>query len=222
MVNWTVQEILDQIQELVGEPVGGYYNITTRLKLMNQAQREMVREARSLRDVVEIPIVANTTAYTFDADFLTYSKEQPYIKESTGNTRKLTVVDVDFMDRTIPGWRNSNNATGTPTHVIMIDNQSIELFPMPLTSSTLVVPYVPAPAELSDLDDTLFDGVPQLSEFALAVAYKVAGMYMLPRAPQLADQYLSSYGRLISEMRSAVNTNPQHHQYIRPTGYRRN
>jgi len=46
MANWTLQRIMDMVQELAGEPAGAYYNLSSRLKVLNSAQQEMFRLVR--------------------------------------------------------------------------------------------------------------------------------------------------------------------------------
>lgn len=221
MANWTVQEILDYVQELVGEPAGSYYNLSTRLKMLNQAQREMVRMARGMRSELTQSLTSGQANYYYPFDFGTFNKEQPYVTDSQDNTHKLQVVDVDYMDRRFPGWRDGTVTQATPQYLIMLDTTTYRLYPVPDAGDTLTIPYTPQPTELTDLDDVVFDGLTVLDEFALGLAYKVAGSYMMPRAPQLGRQYLDMYEDVLAEMRLALKTNPQHHQSVRPTGYRR-
>jgi len=223
MANWTVQEIMDMVQELVGEPAGSYYNLSTRLKMLNSAQREMVRLVRAFRDTHDESITAGTAAYTYPADFFDFSKEQPYLTDSASTSYKLDVVDVDYMDRRFPGWRDSGTTDnrGTPKYMVMLDRENYQLYPVPDATYTLTIPHNIVPTELTDLDDTVFENVNLLDEWAPGLAYKVAATYMLPRAPQLAQQYQNMYEDTIKEMRWAMRTNPQHHLTIRPTGYER-
>jgi len=220
MPNWTVQEIMDFTQELIGEPAGSYYNLSTRLKLLNQAHREMIRLARSMRSSTSQTTTANTAEYYYPFDFSTFNKEQPYISNSS-TTHKLTVVDVDYMDRQASGWRDSSVSTGTPRYLVMIDTATYRLYPTPSSGWALTLPYTPIPEQLTDLDDEVFAGYEGLDEYALGLAYKVAAQHMLPRAPQLAREYKSLYEDTLQEMRWAMRTNPQHHLSIRPTGYER-
>jgi len=223
MGNWTVQEIMDMVQELVGEPAGSYYNLSTRLKMLNIAQREMIRMVRGMRNTSTESITSAKAEYNYPFDFGTFNKEQPYITDSANSSYKLDVVDVDYMDRRYPGWRDSgeNDNTGTPRHLVMIDSETYRLYPEPSDSYTLTLPYTPVPPELEDLDDEVFDGYEILDEWAPGLAYKVAATYMLPRAPQLGREYQNMYETTIQEMRWALRTNPQHHLTIRPTGYER-
>lgn len=220
MPNLTVEDVLNHVQELVGEPVGGYYNISTRLKQLNQAQREMVQDTRALTASISIEVDANQSVVYLPDDFLTYAKEQPYFTDSTTDTHKLQVVDVDYMDSVYPSWREGD-ALSAPTYLIMTGPQQVNLFPLPAIGGTLTVPYVADPDELNDVDDEVFNGVTNLNRYAFGLAYKVAAMYMLPRAPQLGQQYLAMYNRELRQMRQDVRTNPQHTQTLRPKGYPR-
>lgn len=221
MPNWTVKDLLDHVQELVGEPVGGYYNISSRLRQLNQAQREMVQDTRALTETVSLTVVAQQSTYYLPDDFLTYGKEQPYFTEGT-NTHKLQVVDVDWMDQLDRGWRDTTVSTSsTPQYMIMTGPQRFQLYPIPSTAGTLHIPYVVDPDELGDFSDEVFNGVTNMNRYSLGLAYKVAAMFMMPRAPQLGQQYLSMYNVELRKMRHDVRTNPQHAQTLRPRGYSR-
>ena len=222
MPNWTVRDLLDHVQELVGEPVGGYYNISTRLRQLNQAQREMVQDTRALTTNISLTTVSGQETYYLPDDFLTYAKEQPYYTSPTGTSTKLDVVDVDWMDNIDKGWRRPvTTFSGGPKYVIMTGPQEIELHPVPGEGGTLTIPYVMDPYEMSDLNDEVFNGYTNMNRYSVGLAYKVAAMYMMPRAPQLAQQYLGMYNRELRQMRHDVRSNPQHPQTLRPRGYPR-
>lgn len=220
MPNLKVEDLLNHIQELVGEPVGGYYNISTRLKQLNQAQREMVQDTRALVNSINIAVDANQSTVYLPDDFLTYAKEQPYFTDSTADIHKLQVVDLDFMDETYPTWREGTSVS-TPMYLVMTGSQQVDLYPLSAEGGTLTVPYVVDPDELVDVDDEVFNGVTNLNRYAFGLAYKVAAMYMMPRAPQLGQQYLAMYNRELRQMRQDVRSNPQHTQTLRPKGYPR-
>lgn len=220
--NWTVEQILDQIQEAIGEPPGSFYNISTRLQLLNQAQREMIQEARADVDTHEFSIVVNTSEYTLPSDFLTYGKEQPWFEDNNGSTHKLTVVDVGWMDMVFPGWRNTTNPSkGTPDYIVMIGENKIHLYPTPNKTGDVHIPYIPDPDELEEFEDTIFNDRQDLNRFAMGLVYKIASSYLLPRAPQLGQLYEERYRDELHRMRRHIRTNPQHYPTVRPTTYKR-
>lgn len=224
MSNWKVSDVLEHIQELVGEPAGSYYNLSSRLRQLNQAQREMVEEARALERKVEIETQTGQQTYYLPDDFLTYAKQTPYLTDAMNNTYQLRVVDVNFMDTAFPGWQDEGklNSQGKPQYMVMKTGQRFDLWPVPgVPLSVVHVPYIGDPVELTDLDDEVFDGYTHLNRFAMGLAYKVASQFMMPRAPELGRQYMTDYNREVRKMRSATRTNPQHGQVVRPTTYAR-
>lgn len=223
-MNWKVSDLMEHISELVGEPAGSYYNLSSRLRQVNLAQREMIEEARALTAEARIGTDIGQTLYYLPDDFLTYSKERPYYTDASRNTYQLRVVDVNFMDTTFPGWQDEGTliSRGKPQYLIMRTGQQFELFPVPNDPiGEVVIPYVQDPPEVSDLEDNIFDGYTHLNRFAPGIAFKVAATFMMPRAPEVAQRYMTEYNRHVRQMRSATRTNPQHAQVVRPTTYAR-
>ena len=220
MQMWNVKDILDHVQDLIGEPVGSFYNLSTRLKQLNQAQRELVQETRALTSTATVATVASQAAYNLPDDFLTYGKEQPYYTDSTTTAHKLQVVDVSWMDQELVSWRDTTvAASSTPRYLIDTGSMAFELYPVPSSVGSLTIPYIVDPDELSAMDDVVFNGVENMNRYALALAYKVAAVHMLPRAPQLGQQYLGMYNRELRQMRHDLRVNPQKHPTLRPTSY---
>jgi len=221
MPNWKVKDILNHIQELVGEPVGGFYNISTRLKQLNQAQRELVQDTRALAQTITIPLELGQSEYILPGDFLTFGKETPYFTDAI-TTQKLQVVDVSWMDEMYPHWRANNVVTaGLPTHLVATQGYQFTLYPEPNRPGSVVVPYIIDPDNLQEMDDDLFNGNDLMNRYAPALAYKVAATYMMPRVPQLGQQYLAMYNRELREMRHNLRSSPQHKSGVRPKGYKR-
>lgn len=220
MADWVVKDILDHIQDLIGEPVGSFYNLSTRLRQLNQAQRELVQDTRALTATATIPTVVGQAAYSLPSDFLTYGKEQPYYSDSTTSAHKLQVVDVSWMDQEMPYWRSSTlSPASTPRYIVDMGQMTYELYPVPGQAGDVVIPYVVEPDELSALEDEVFNGYENMNRYALALAYKVAAVHMLPRAPQLGQQYLGMYNRELRQMRHDLRVNPQKQAALRPFNY---
>jgi hypothetical protein len=221
MPNWKTRDILDHIQDLVGEPVGGFYNLTTRLKQLNQAQRELVQDTRALTQEIQLPTELGLSRYYLPNDFLTFGKESPYFKDAF-TTQKLQVVDASWMDDMYPDWRDDRITTnGVPMYLVTTPAYEFTLFPTPNRQGDVVIPYVVDPHELQDMDDEVFNGNEVMNRYAPALAYKVAATYMMPRVPQLGQQYLAMYNRELREMRHNLRSSPQHKSGLRPKGYKR-
>lgn len=216
MAEWTVRRLLDHVQELMGDPPGSFYNISTRLDQFNQAQRELNHETRALSGLDEITVVAGTRTYALPADFLTLDAQAPYFEDTAGNVSEVRVVNAAYLDRTVPGWQDTDLTTGQPTHMIL-RNGNVTLYPTPEAGGTLWVPYLVEPTELTEDDDVPFNGLRELNRFAPALAYKVAFVNTLARAPQLAGMFQDLYEKQERLMRHHVRSNPQWKPGIWPT-----
>jgi hypothetical protein len=215
MASWTVERLLDHVQEIMGEPVGGFYNISTRLDQMNQAQRELNDETRAIVGTTDITVVSGTRDYDLPADFLTFSTEQPYFVDSAGQYHAVEVTDVDLMARRYQRWQDESAHVGLPTHLV-VRNGTLTLYPTPNQGGTLTVPYVVEPTELAEMDDEPFNGLSHLNRFAPALAYKVAFVNAIGRAPQIAAMFQDLYERQERLMRHHVRSSPQHKPGVRP------
>ncbi len=220
---WTLKDILDHVQELVGEPIGGFFNISARLRLINQAQREMVLNTKALTFDAKPLVTAGDPEVPLPMDFLTFGKEQPYFVESLqGRTHKLEVVDPGLMDDQFPHWRDSSlSHTSIPRYLVHSSPVEVYLYPVPGVGGTLVIPYVVEPDELRELGDEVFNGVEMMSVYAPALAYKVAATHLTVRAPQLAQQYMSTYYREMRQLRHDIRVSSQRQGRVRPRGYER-
>ena len=216
MAEWNVRRLLDHVQELVGEMPGSFYNISTRLDLMNQAQRELNHETRALAAVQAIPVVQGTRGYTLAFDFLSPDQQAPYFETTAGAVSGVRVVNAAYMDRTLPGWQDASLSTGTPTHLI-VRNGGVTLYPTPDASGTLHLPYLVEPDPLERDEDVPFNGDSSLNRFAPALAYKVAFVVTLARAPTIASAFQDLYEKQERLMRHFVRSNPQWKPGVWPT-----
>jgi hypothetical protein len=214
VANWNAEKLLDHVQELLGEPVGGFYNIATRLDQLNQAQRELVYETRALEDLAQIPVVIGDAEYPLPADFLTFTSEAPYLVEASGNRSTLEVIDPSLLSARIPHWQDPQHQ-GTPMY-LLLRNETLVVYPTPTSAGDLFVPYVVDPAELADMADEPFNGSTRLNRFAPALAYKTAFINAIGRAPQIAGAFQDLFERQERLMRHHVRSNPQHKPGVRP------
>lgn len=216
MASWDVRRLLDHTQELLGEPPGGFYNISSRLDLFNQAQRELNEETRAITDEAAVAVVLGTRDYDLPADFQSLDVEQPTFTDASGNITQVKVTDQNMLDRTTPGWQNTTQNTGLPTH-LFIRNGTLTLWPTPDADGTLNLPYVVEPTELTADDDVPFNGIARLNRYAPALAYKAAFVTSVSRAPQLAAMFIDLYERQERLMRHFTRSSPQQHARVRPT-----
>lgn len=221
-MNWNLEDILEHIQELIGEPAGGYYNLSSRLRQINLAQRELCHETRAIQDVFDLSTITDQSTYGLPSNFLTYGKESPYLVETGGTTGAIKVVTPGWMDSAFPGWRAEGSQTtrGTPQYIVNRTSGEFTLHPTPGRVQTVRIPYVVDPDELVNLEDVPFNGISELNRFSLAIAYKVASAWFMPRAPDLGSRYNNLAKEQERLMRSAMQSNPQQPIQIRPTLYK--
>lgn len=216
MANLTVRDLMDTVQELLGEPIGGFYNISRRLSHMNQAQREMVEEARALLSSGTVNVVSGTRDYDVPTGFMTFSQESPYFVPTSGSSRvTLKVTTESFLDDAYPQWQDDDTYEGTPMYIVL-RNGTLTLHPNPDAAGTLTVPFVVDPTELADMDDVPFNGISRLNRHAMGLAFYSAFLSAMGRAPQQAMVYKDLYEKELREMRHYVRTSPQHQLSVRP------
>lgn len=215
----TVEYLLDTIQELIGEPMGAFYNISHRLKLLSQAQQELVDETNAMLDEATYPVAAGEPDVTVPWNFQRFGDRQPVFVVSQTERHPLRVVPPKFLDMQAPGWRQDETNTGTPRYIVQEGN-ILRLYPVPDKDGDLEYNYIVIPEELTDLAQIPFDGRPDLNRYALALAYKVAFIITAPRAPQVAQMYEDMYIREEKKMRHFIRTNAQKPQqlYIKHKG----
>ena len=217
---WTASTLLDRIQDLVGEPQGGFYNLSNRLASLNFAQREMVAESRALFNLVEVSVEPGQSEIELPQDFLTFDKEGIYYIPSSGTPTKLDLKDPKWVESVLPGWRTTPTRA-TPTYAIK-RGRLLVLTPTPNEYATVSIPYVVAPDNLVEMEDVPFNGDYDLNRFAIGLAYHVAHTIVLPRAPTYAQQLQQLYVLEERKMRDHVRSSPQHAQTIRPVSLRGN
>lgn len=210
---WTAGTLLDLTQELIGEPVGGFYNTAMRLAQMNAFQRELVEETRALTAEEKYDLVAGTATVTLPEAFLTFDLQSPYLLEDTTYRGNVQVKPTSFLDTAYPGWQ-ADEETGYPRFLVL-RGETLTLYPIPQDGLTLVLPYVPTPANMSERSDLPFDGNERLNRFAPALAYITASSHLMMRNPPVSNALREYYQREVRAMRSAVRSNPQYRPRVR-------
>lgn len=204
----TVETLLDQVQQLIGEPVGGYYNISQRLAQLSQAQMELVDETSAIQENVELEVTANVAEVELPVDFQRLGDRLPlYIPDSGNYGYPVEVVPPRKLDYELPGWRRGNSV-GTPRYAVQ-EGTSLILYPVPRDSGKLDLNYVAIPEPLVSLDQVPFNGRRDLNRFAMALAYKVAFLVVIARAPELGSYYKRLYDEEERKLRHYVRSNGQ-------------
>lgn len=209
----TAEELLDWVQDLVGEPIGGFYNISRRLALLSQAQNELVAETKAIQCTAVVPIVAGEPVIVLPSDFGQFGSIPPTIGDSI-----LEVVSPLELNLSKPDWVTTNEV-GTPTKLVARGSDWL-LVPTPDTNGELILTYVPVLADLEHMDDISFRGYPNLERFSPGIAYRVAAIIMLSRNPTLAGAYNDLYIQEERKMRHATRSNSQKGQRVFPAAGR--
>lgn len=215
-MTWNVEKLLNHVQELMGEPVGSFYNISTRLDQMNQAQNTMNEEARALVARASITTNLGERWYDLPDDFQTFDQEPLLYISIVGGRTEPRVVDFGYLSTIRPQWQDETGHRGVPEFAVLRNGQ-VMLYPTPVHPGTLHVPYVVLPEPLQDMEDVPFNGLTRLNRFAPGLAYWVAFINTLGRAPELASTYRAMYVEQERLLRHFTRSNPQKPQQIRPT-----
>lgn len=212
---WCVEEINDRIQELIGEPVGGFYNISMRLKSISQARNEMLNETYAVQVRGSVAIEAGTDGDLFVGDFMRLGEDPVYFHGTGGTAYPLEVIATSKLEAIRPGW-DHHASSGIPQYLVQ-RGSSFRLYPTPNQAGTLSFSYIPYPPDYEDMSDLVFGDWPELDVFAPGLAYRVASDIVRPRNAELGNQYYQMYVLEERKMRHYSRTNPQKPQMLQPT-----
>ncbi len=211
----TASIILDLIQEAIGEPVGGFYNISTRLAHMNRAQNDMVREAGALSKSSTVPYIKGEGA-DLPPDFLDFGPQQSTVDVS-GRFYPLTSTSLADLQNLYP--TRFHPIDGTPEKMYVL-NDKVLLYPEASQVTTLNLSYVARPLPMETDADEPFNGGVQNEEAAWGIVYYVAAQLLRPRNPDLAAAYDREYRDALAQLRQTIqNTKQSGGSFIRPFGY---
>ena len=217
-MQWTVGALFDMIQELIGEDGGAFYNQSTRLRLLNQAQDVMLAESKYYKRTITLPVTAGKQELEgLPLDFLTFSGFKLEFKEagaSAGARNRVDLVAIRVIEERFPAWRETKvSFRGTPQFAFVSDD-SLTLVPTPNKSGTLTMIYVANLPNLTELDEVVFNGVNQIQRFAPGLAFYVANQIMLARDPQTALLYKGVLDTYLRDMRYNVRTSDTSATYL--------
>lgn len=221
----TTQEALDDIQILLGQPTGGFYNITDRIRLLNQAQNDFVRRTESLRSATSQALTEGVYSYSLPNDFLVLHRQPPYLISSTESFYLKWTVSAEFDDTLGEGWEYAVlNETGTPEYCWLLDD-IIRIYPAPSAAIaadyTLQILYSKRPTAIQN-NDTIgfFNNDRALSESTFALPYYAANKLLLASNPQQASFYWNIYLDEVRRVRGEQRRPAGKNVFIRPRGYR--
>lgn len=205
----TAEMLLDLVQELVGEPIGGFYNISRRLAMLSQAQNEMVAETKAIQCTAGVTVAAGDPVVDLPDNFGQFGSIPPVFEGTV-----LRVVAPLELHMGRPGWLTSTEG-GTPDRLVARGSEWV-LVPTPSEGGTLTITYVPVLPAFTGMDDQAFRGYPNLERFSTGIAYRVASLIALPSNPTLAGVYNDMYIQEEQKMRHAARANAQKGQRIFP------
>ena len=233
---WTVETVLNKIQQLIGEPEGSFYNIAQRLADVNKAHQEMIRESGALlkefnattsasfgsfSDAFSEAFAGGTAAqFVLPNDFLKLGPRQPVALEGS-SSYPLEVVPNRYLDERFPAWQHRNSLWGRP-QFLLLENNVVLPYAVPAGPFSISMHYVYAPP-LPNFTDIPFDARPDLNEFSPGIAYRVVSYLLLFANPTAADYMRNLYRQEVNRMRHFTRTSPpkDYHIYPNPRGYTR-
>lgn len=210
----TVRELLDQVQILIGRPIGEFYHMASRISQFNDTQVRMVRDSRALTDTEVIEIVPRQDRYPLPEDFLGLTTRQQTLQYG-GAPTALIHTDVEDIGR----FGLEGKAAGYPGH-FWISGDHLTIYPTPTNVGSLTLSYVTKPVELVNEEDIPFNGSDRLEEFAMGLAYRSANLLMLPVDQNAAYVYHRLYQETKARMIEAARFTFPGGTFIRPGGYR--
>ena len=180
-MNWNLEKLMDYAQVMAGLPINGFYNIEYRRDIMNQAQREMVLEAKALFGIAAIDLSGRQGVVPLSDPLLEHylfpADQMPYVADSLGTHYTLEFRTPFEMDVLIPRWTEYSTDTrsfgGYPKYLINYQ-RTFRVFPIPESPYTLHLPFVKAPDDMEFIEDTPFDGDRALNQYAVGLAHRAA------------------------------------------------
>lgn len=229
---YTVENILDKVQELIGQPIGSFYSISNRIATANAIQRDMVRESNALIGYSTLNVGSGFGSFSsafssaFDSspgtssslilpdDFMHFSSRRPIISDGSLQI-PIPVVSPRFMDNEYPSWRYHDSVSFSPRYLTK-DGRFIGPYPFPIEAFTLEFNYVKTPEELTSLSQLPFDEREDINEFAQGIAYRMASDLMLSINPSVAEYLRRLYNDEVARLRHFTRVDPQKDYHVYP------
>ena len=146
--------MLSEIQRHMLEPVidGGLtWQLWTReevVKFINLRLQRFLVETGINRKIVDIPITAGTSIYTLPQDLIEIRRV--VFTPSGGTTTAIDRMDSHVADNSFQNWETTAGAVATYIEEPR-ESLTLQLVPLPSTSGTLTVEYVPLHSEIDNI-----------------------------------------------------------------------
>lgn len=214
-MSWTYETILNKIQELVGDNVGSFYNISSRLSSILATEQAMLRESKAATFPYSIQVSAGDAELVFPSDFLSFGKHPPRFEQDNSRVFRLEVVSPVAAQGVRNYWL-TEGFSSEPVYLVA-GGGHFSLYPIPNRSGVLTFDYVKGPSQNPNLEDLPFHGRQDLNDFAQGIAYKTARDLLIMSAPTTAEYLGGLYREQVQLMRHYGRTDPQKDYHIYPT-----
>lgn len=123
-----IEEIFLNVRDTLADPDGSRWSTPRLLRLINEAQNDIVIRAKILRDKVTVPIYSNSNTFTLPEDVF-------LLDRVLLNNKKLEFIDHTKLDLQQGNWEE---CTGTTTHLVYdkMNRRQVKLYPIPSNLST--------------------------------------------------------------------------------------
>lgn len=208
---WSVDLILDRVQELLNEGPGDFYNFQTRMMLLNQAQEELIKNTNAFYKEARLDYDPEV-GVEFPRDFIKFASNKPYWENTSGTLTPLTVATTYRVEELSSDWRSAE-VSETPSHLIEDD---LTVYPTPSSPGTLILPYIYRPYYLHEGSDIPLGGNRKYGNYSDAISYWVASRVLIATNPNLSATYQTIYQAEEAKMREEVRDR-RSERFIRKT-----
>lgn len=195
----TGQDIIDRLNEMVDEKVGGNYPTEAEvLHWATRAQKTLARELLCYKQQVQDVTVATTTLYTNETDCIEI--EQIFLLTGTGGT-----IDEVLTKTTLGALLTDNrdlSDTGEPTHWYPHGANQYGLWPIPDAVYYLTVQYAAMPSDLTTVSDSPV--LPTMTHEAINI-YCGYRFWLKEEEIPMAREYLNEFWSEVETLKGRLN-----------------
>lgn len=221
MIN--LENILDQIQELIGAPVGDFYNMESRIRAIDAAHNGLVRETYAVVRYGTATVAPGAKEVSaFPDDFLSFADSNiSYLDAGATKAVVLDVTQPREMSANNREWESSAQV-GTPTTLVIRSPGNVAVYPASTYGGVIQFNYISnggsvySMPPMQILEWVPFGGDTMLNQFAPALSYKVASDLMVARNPEVAAYMRKTYDQEVRKMRHTIRYDPAQQVFAAP------
>ena len=123
-----IDDILLRVRDTLADPLGDRWSTDRLLRLVDEAQKDICRQAKLLRTKVEIVVYEGQNTYKLPDNLL-------LLDRVLFNNKALPLIDHVKLDETNPGWETEKGLV----KAVVFDKQNranIKLYPNPIVDTT--------------------------------------------------------------------------------------